>query len=303
MPPGTTAQALPLALSAVLTGAAYAAGRLLSRGTDLRSVAAGALAVGCLLAVVALPGGLSGDATAPPLDYGNANGALLTLGAAAAMVAALSRQRRAHRLLGVLGSAVFLPLTVLVASQAATVVTALLLTLGATLSVRPTAGRPVPAVGALVVLAALTVTTALALSGPRLGPVQEALSYQRVALWQEAVDMVERAPLRGLGVSSFDSEAPSAVRDRDVRWTHSLWLQQAAESGLPGLALLIVPAGIALLRVRADGWEDGGVPALGAAATTGMLLHGSIDYVFHFPVVLTLTALLAGLTLAPRRVV
>lgn len=301
-PPSGSTSRMPTVAAVALAGGGYAIGRLASLSVPVRTATALLMGAGAVLAVALSPGGLSGTATAPPLHYGNANGALVTLGVSAVLIASLSTRGTSQRLLGVGGAATLVPVAWLTGSQAATAISAALVVIGAGLALRPTIGRPLPALAALAVLGSLAATMAMALTGPEVGRVQEALTYRRVHQWAESVAMVEESPWRGRGVGSFAAEAPSALLDRDVRWSHSLWLQQAAETGLPGLALLLTAAGVVVLRIQADGWEDGGVPAMGAAVTAGMLLHGSVDYVFHFPVLLGATAVLAGLTLAPRRI-
>lgn len=281
-----------------LVAAAYVAGRLASRIPAAVGTVSAVLAVGVGLAMLTSPGALSGAAHAPPLGYGNANGALYALGAGAALVAGLSSGRPVARLLGVLAAAGFTGLAGLTGSQAGAAVAAGLVVLGAALALRPTLGRPVPALAALAVALALVSTVALSLapSGGPASALEGALSSRRITLWTEALDLLDSAPVRGVGPGRFQDESPTARADDDARWAHSLWLQQAAETGLPGLVLLLTAVGIVVLRVRADGRDDGGVPAMGAAIVGGLLVHASIDYVVHFPVLPTFAALLAGLT-------
>jgi O-antigen ligase len=284
-----------------LVAGAYVAGRLASQIPAAVGTVSVVLAAGIGLAVLSTPGALSGAPLAPPLGYGNANGALYALGAGAALVAGLSCGRPVVRLLAVLAAVGFTGLAVLTGSQAGAAVAAGLVVLGAALALRPTLGRPVPALAALAVVLALVSTVALGLA-PSGGPagaesaLEGALSSRRVTLWAESLDLLDSAPIRGVGAGRFQDESPTARADDDARWAHSLWLQQAAETGLPGLVLLLTAAGIVVLRVRADGPDDGGVPAMGTAVVAGLLVHASIDYVVHFPVLPTFAALLAGLT-------
>lgn len=280
--------------------AAYVTGRAASRLPDALPHACAALAGVVAAAVVTSPDGLSGEALAGPLGYGNANGALCAVGAGAALVAGLSRSRTAGRVAGVLAGCGLTGLAILTRSTTAAVVCAALVLAYCLLCWRPSAGRSVPALGAMSVLLVLLATVALGIqqqneSNTPSG-VSAALSERRLVLWSESLDLLEREPARGVGPDRFQKESPTAVADEDARWSHSVWLQQAAETGLPGLVLALGLAATLLLRVRAEGWEDLGVPAMGAATMTGVLVHSSLDYVLHFWPVVVASALLLGLT-------
>lgn len=303
---GRVSRPEPLLLLLAAVGAAYSVGRLASRSSAAVAVVGGAAAAAVAVIVLAVPGGLSGAASAPPLGYGNANGALCALGAGGALVAGLSRNERWLRGNAFVAAAVLSAMAVATGSQAGAGVAVCLVVLGALLVVRPTAGRFVPLLAAAVVLLSLTLTAGLgwaadAQVGPRATPLHSELSQRRVTLWSESLQLLTQAPLRGVGPGRFQEESPLARADADARWSHSLWLQHAAETGVPGLVLLVAIASVVLLRVHPDGLLDGGVAAMGAAIVAGLLVHASIDYVMHFASVATLGALLAGLTAVPRR--
>lgn len=283
----------PELLVLVLAAASYGAGRGLSTLPLGLPVASGLVAVGAVTVLATAT--VDGSALSPPLGYGNANGALAALAVGAALLPGLSSPRRAVRLLGVGTAAALLPLCLLTASHAAVVVAAGLVVLGAAVAVRPSLGRPVPRLTAAAVLLALAGTVAVGLRGRAPAAVEAALSDRRVVLWSESLDLLRAHPLSGVGVGAFRTSSPTAVADPDAAWAHSVWLQQGAETGVIGMALLLALALLLLLRVR-SGLRDRGVGAVGTAVLGGVLLQASIDYVLHFPAVVGVAALLAGLS-------
>ena len=70
--------------------------------------------------------------------------------------------------------------------------------------------------------------------------LDRALAERRVALWHDAIAIIEEQPLFGVGPSRFSSESPIAMVDRDEPWAHQEFLQQGAETGLPGAILLVL---------------------------------------------------------------
>jgi hypothetical protein len=76
-------------------------------------------------------------------------------------------------------------------------------------------------------------------------------SNGRWQFWGEALDAFEGNPIGGLGAGGFESWwAQRADVPLFVRNPHSLPLQQAAELGLPGIALFLGFAGVLILAAR-----------------------------------------------------
>jgi O-antigen ligase len=95
----------------------------------------------------------------------------------------------------------------------------------------------------------------------------------------------------------FAETSPTALTDADARWAHSAYLQVAAETGVMGVVLLGTLLSWvfgALFRSR----QDIRLIVIGTAAATALAVHAAIDYVAHFPAVVIIAALLAGLASA-----
>lgn len=285
------------------TAAAFAAGALLPR----RAVVGAGLVIGAgtAVAVLSAPDGLSGNALAGPLGYGNANGAMCAQGVAACMLATL-RGRRLSRLLGIALAAVLLLLAWQTAS-AAGLVAAMLCAAGSLLIASLPATRRAGAARKVVLLAgaavgvALTATVALGatydVAAPRDDPLSRVLdrglSERRIVLWSEALDLLADQPVRGVGAGRFAQESPTARSDDDARWAHSAFLQQAAENGAPGLlAFLALSGWVFAVLHRAAGRDPSA--AVGALAAGALLGHATLDYVLHFPAVALLAAVVVG---------
>lgn len=278
-------------------GGAYVVGRLLAATAWSRVLLGAGVAGGVVAAVLLAEDGLSGTALAGPAGYGNANGALCTLGAGAALVAGWAPRTWWLRPLGLGGAGVLTGLAWQTGSAAATAACAALVLVGLVVLVLPRVVRWLPWAAVAVLLLGIAGTLALAGGAAEGGQVGSALSERRVVLWAEALDLTRAEPALGVGVGGFAEQAPTAVADRDARWAHSAWLQQAAETGLPGAALLVLLALAAVLGVGRAGRSASST--LAGAAVAAVLLQASIDYVLHFSAVAVLTSLLAGIASTP----
>ncbi|WP_377272558.1 O-antigen ligase family protein [Peterkaempfera sp. SMS 1(5)a] len=284
-----------LALLAVAAG--FAAGRV--AGALLPTVAPAAAAAAVGLVVAAVPGGLSGGPLAPPLHYGNADGALLSLGVGAACCAAWSaRDAKVRTVLLALG-AVLAGLTLLVGSAAAfaTSVGTLLVSCAVARSRRR---GPLLVVLALCAVLAGCGTVALARGDVPAAVQRHAaaqLSERRLDLWGDALEQARHHPLRGVGPDRFAEQSPIAQADQDTTKPHSAALQQAAEQGLPGLALLVCAFLWALWSLSRSP-RPTAVALSAAAALTGLAVHATIDYVLSFAAVTAGAGLLLGMATA-----
>jgi O-antigen ligase len=286
----------PRVLLVLAATGCYVLGRLAADRAAL--VVAGLTSLAVLGAAVS--GGrhaISGGALAPPLGYGNADGALYALGVAAAAMVAVAAGPIVLRLgFGLLGL-VLLSLTAATRSLTATV-----LAIGIVVAAlaAPWLRRRVTglAVGTVAVAVAITVAAGMAHGTAAVDPVERVLSERRTVLWHEALELTARDPMFGVGPGRFAEESPTALADADARWAHSAYLQTAAESGIPGgtlLAALLLWSYGALRRSR----QDARLVVMGTATGTALGLHAAIDYVAHFPAVVLTAALLVGLTSGP----
>jgi O-antigen ligase len=278
---------------AVAAGA-YVVGRFL--GTAVGSVrSAGALAflIGAILLLS--PGALSGTATAPPLDYGNANGALVAQGAGAACLAAMAAWDERHRRGWLALGAALVVATLLTRSAAAAICAAGVFVVGFCAPLVRRRG-PVVLAGALCAAAAIVGTVILGVVQPD-GETAEDLTDRRLKLWHEAVGMTKDNPVRGTGTGTFPAESPTARSDKDVHSTHSLWLRQSAEQGVVGGLLLVSVVGWGYARLWRSP-QSPAVVAVGAAALSAFAVQASVDYTAEFPAVLGVTAVVLGLATA-----
>jgi len=270
--------------------AAYVVGRVQG---GRRPVFVPAAVVGSVLVgtVASGPAALSGGPLAPPVGYGNANGALFALGVAAACaVATVANKEPVRRVAGVL-AIVLLGLAVFTLSKTAAVLAAGILLIAV---VAHRLGRWVVFIAPLAVLGTVGVTVVLGLTHGSLPALFEELSYRRTLLWREAMELIADEPVFGVGPGMFAQISPTALANVDARWAHSAYLQVAAETGAVGAALL----GLLLLWVFGAlhrSRQDQRLIVIGAAAVTAFAVHAAIDYISHFPAVVLIAALLAGL--------
>jgi O-antigen ligase len=159
--------------------------------------------------------------------------------------------------------------------------------------------------GVLLALAlvATTILGARARSAPSSdieARIREALTSDRLELWNEAERLMALHPLRGVGPAGFDDYAPLALRDPSnlLFWAHNDFLQQGAELGVPGLLLLLGLFAWGFIALWANPAADAFV-ALAAAALAAVGIQACVDYVLHYPAVALATAALVGAGIAP----
>jgi O-antigen ligase len=295
-----SARIMPNVLLLLALAGAYVVGRAAGVPHAVTLPAMAACAIALLLAL-----GSSGYGTvAPPLGYGNANGALGVQGIAAAVMAAVSSRHPTTRRGLYAVAALLLIETGLTRSLAATLTGVVVL--GTGLIAPAVRGRRLlTASGILLICSGVVVTT---LIGARYQPhqrtpvsvavAQDVLSSRRVQLWHDAVTMVSDDPVRGVGPGRFSVESPTARADPDARWAHSAALQQAAEQGLPGALLLAAVVGWAFAGLIRSPRPDP-VIACALAGLIAFAVQASVDYIAYFPTIPAVLALLLGVATAP----
>jgi O-antigen ligase len=236
-----------------------------------------------------------------PLGYTNASGALYVQLACAAMMLSTVAQTRVPRIGGWAAAAVLVLATILTGSRAADAL--LLLPIGAGLAARFGRAQMAVIVSAVLWVAAVVWTLGIGAAWPELSGsgagrvVAEAFSARRPALWHQAAVIMLEHPVTGVGPGGFASASSIARADRDARWAHDDLLQQGAETGVPGFALVVGLIGWAFWGL-ASGTEVGPVAAIGAGSLAAAGIHGSIDHVLRFPAVALTVAALVGVALA-----
>jgi O-antigen ligase len=294
--------ALPVTGVFLLTAVSFALGRVVSAGARWAipvAVAGGIVAVGWVYRADLPSGGpLSG-----PLGYSNASAALYLQGTIAGLMLWKGGPNPPMRVLGLVLAGVTGVATVLTGSQAANV-----LLLFSLLPVIGPIGRRVHGVidasatllvGALLVSVLLGVAYRSAPSGSGLDKVvASTLSARRPALWHDALTQLSRQPLTGVGPGRFQFESPVARSDRDARWAHNEFLQQGAEGGVVGLAIILAVFAWGFVRLWVNPRPDA-VSALGALSLATFGVQACIDYLFHFMALPIVVAALLGVAATP----
>ena len=232
-----------------------------------------------------------------PLGYSNATGSFYLLAAFAALLVAVRARNVAIRVAAGAATVASALVPWLNGTDTAAALT-LLLPLALLGQRGPRTIRRLIGFGAVLVGAALLATVAIGWAyepdrdGALDGLLERTLSERRAELWHDALAIIGMRPIFGVGPGRFAVESPTALADQDAVWVHQEFLQVGAETGLPGLALLLALVGWGFVRVRRHAVDSGAaVAALGLAAVG---VHASVDYVWHFPAIVAATAVLAG---------
>ena len=286
--------ALPSAGLLIASGGALVAGRT---AASVGRWVTPALVVGFSLAAFA--GRLGGDG---PLGYANASAALSVQASVAGLALAMASRRPVARALALGAALGFAALPIVAGSWAAAFMIAVLppmgLAVGATRGVR--AAVLLCATSFLFVLGTTVILGSTYGEGDRTGVVERAvdssLTERRVSLWHEALGLAMDHPLVGAGPGRFGE----VNADEDEQQAHNEFIQQAAETGFVGSALLVLLFlwGFAVLWVNRSTHL---MTALGAVALTALGIHACVDYILHFPAVPIATAALVGSAQAWRR--
>jgi O-Antigen ligase len=288
---------LLLACAAVLV-----LGRLV--GTQARGLIPGAIAISALaLALLSPDPVLDRAPLGGPFGYANATGAFYVQTALASLMAvACSRTAIARTLWLIVALALgVVPFVIGVRTSAVVVIALLVIGLiilrtGSWHTAIATAGTC-----AVIVLLSTILLGVTYRDGQREGlidrVVDASLTERRIALWNDAVAMMVEHPLAGIGPSRFAESSPTARSDVDARWAHNGFLQQGAETGIPGLLVLIALFAWGFVRLAVVPRPDA-VTALGAAALAVLSIHASVDYVLEFAAVPLIAAALVGVAQA-----
>jgi O-Antigen ligase len=120
------------------------------------------------------------------------------------------------------------------------------------------------------------------------------LGSNRYDFWRVALDETAAHPLRGIGARGFYSAYLEHRRSSETPLrAHSLYLDVLAESGIPGLLLLLLGLGAPLVFVARRLSQPCAVAAFGAA--TYFLAHAAVDWIWTVPVVGAFAFLFLGI--------
>jgi O-Antigen ligase/Tetratricopeptide repeat len=135
-----------------------------------------------------------------------------------------------------------------------------------------------------------------------------ALGSNRYDFWRVSLDEAAAHPLRGIGARGFYSAYLEHRRSGETPLrAHSLYLDVLAESGVPGLLLLLLGVGAPLVLLARRLSQPCAVAAFGAG--TYFLAHAGVDWIWTLPAVGVPAFVLLGIGCAggesrplPRRV-
>ncbi|GGY43382.1 hypothetical protein GCM10010384_57710 [Streptomyces djakartensis] len=281
-------------LAVLAVAAGYAAGRIGGALLPVGLPFAGALAgIGL---TVAVPHLAPGPQITTPLGHAGATAAVLTLSAAAACCAAwaapVPATRIALRLLAA-GTAV-LAAALGSATGCVTCLAVLLCSLAAGHTRHRGAGLAVLAAVAALVTGLTWAVAARAVPGGFVAALEGRLTPHRVQLWQDAWHLLRGDIVMGVGPGRFgELSATSAQSLLSDGKPHSAPLQQAAEQGTVGLALLAAAFGWMLFALW-RGPRPTPVVLTAGSALTALAAIAAIGNALSFTAVSVGAGLLAG---------
>ncbi|MEV7426631.1 O-antigen ligase family protein [Streptomyces sp. NPDC091212] len=287
-----------LAVLAVASG--YVCGRICGSLVPVATATAMAL-VGLAGAVASSQGAFGAAVTVatPPGDAGAVTALLVLAAGAACCAASAARRPRTRSALWVL-ALVIAGVAILLGS-----VVGFLATLGVllcSLAAARTRRRAVALAG-FALLTAVVVGTGWAVAEQALpeglsASLEGQLTQHRVRLWQDAAALAKEHPLLGVGPDRFgDLSAAAAQSPVNDGKPHSAPLQQAAEQGAVGVALLGAVYGGLLFALGRSRCSTPVVLTAGAALTALAAL-ASVGNALSFTSVTAGAGLLAGLATA-----
>jgi putative inorganic carbon (hco3(-)) transporter len=141
---------------------------------------------------------------------------------------------------------------------------------------------------ALVMIVCLLAAAAAGFFFQRLGEIDDFTAVSRLAIWGGAFTVFARSPLLGIGFGNLRA-LMGGLLNLPEGWTgdaHNLYLELLAETGLIGFVvfgiLIVLALRTALRRLHKTQNHFNKMIALAVfAAICGVLVHGTVDYLFH----------------------
>jgi O-antigen ligase len=141
---------------------------------------------------------------------------------------------------------------------------------------------------ALLLVVCLLAAAAAGFFFQRLGEIDDFTAVSRVAIWGGAFTVFARSPVLGTGFGNLRGLMGGLLNLPDG-WTgdaHNLYLELLAETGLIGFTvfgiLVVLALRTALRQLRKTEDEFNKMIAVAViAAISGVLVHGTVDYLFH----------------------
>ncbi|MFP3989776.1 O-antigen ligase family protein [Streptomyces sp. E11-3] len=285
-------------LAVLAVAAGYAGGRIC--GALLPAAACGAAALAALGLAAASSQGVPGGGATSPLGHTGAAAALLILAAGAACCGAWATGRPAARLMLRLLAATVAGTALALGSFAgfAGATGVLLCSLAAARMRYRALGLAGFALAAVVVTGVSWAVAEEALPDGLTVSLEGQLTQHRVLLWQDALTVAKDDPALGVGPGRFGEVSDTARQTVHAYGRpHSAPLQQAAEQGVVGVALLAAVFGWLLYALWCSS-RSTPVVLTAAAALTGLAALASVGNALSFTPVTAGAGLLAGLATA-----
>jgi O-antigen ligase len=239
-----------------------------------------------------------------PLGYVNARGAFFAQAVAAALILTSIWRHQLARML-VLAAAVAFVAVTFSGGSAAAMVSSVALVVTAVAGRRRRGARVVVVLSGVAFLATLAATTVLAAtysprdSGGLNQIVNRTVGGHRVELWHEGLSLMRDNPATGVGAGRFREVSALARADVDSRWAHHAFLQQGAEAGVVGYAILALLFLWGFARLWFSPKADT-VTSIGAVALAALGMHACVDYILHFAAVPIAAAAVLGAAVGSR---
>jgi O-antigen ligase/polysaccharide polymerase Wzy-like membrane protein len=129
------------------------------------------------------------------------------------------------------------------------------------------------------------------------------LGSNRYDFWRVSLDLAKTHPVVGVGAGNFGEEYLKHRRtDEQPTYPHSIEMTLLSETGGIGAAVFLFFFGTAALAVARRRRQGTAEASVAAGAMTGFvywILHGSVDWLWQFPLLGLSAFLLLGLAIAP----
>jgi O-antigen ligase len=238
-----------------------------------------------------------------PFGYSNARSAFYVQAALAGVMLAAASRPFWLRAMGLAAAGFFAAVPLLTGSVAGTALLAVIAVALLGMVGYRRVIRIIPLLCGFLVTGVIALTVALAVlyradaASSVISRAENVFTERRVTLWHEALVLIRINPVTGVGPGRFDETSPTARSDVDARWAHHEFLQFGAETGAPGLMLLVSLFLWGFARLWATELPDA-VMAIGALSLAAVGIHASADYILHYPAVPVVCAALVGSAMA-----
>lgn len=154
-----------------------------------------------------------------------------------------------------------------------------------------------------VTVAAVALVVAAAVAAPftTIGPTRLApSSNDRNRLWTETINQMDGHVLFGTGPGTYRLVAPKDDKLVVAKHAHNEYLQALSETGVVGLAGVLVALGaigLAVWRARPSTTESRAIWTACTAGGVAFLVHSGLDFIWRIPLLVTVAFALAAVAI------